>query len=155
MTSDFADPDHLNKTIWALSRTADQEEIWLMPDFGYWSWPLNLVGGYEQIRQEIADTELQFHAKKKQALWRGAVKTNEYREDLLRVTKDKEWADIKAIEWSGAADPTVSDGTKPLSMPEHCQYQFLVHTEGMNSIRSPHIVGLIIEKNVLLLVPEY
>jgi hypothetical protein len=128
--SDIPDPDHLNKTIWALSRTVDDEEKWLMSDFGYWSWPLKLVGGYEQIRQEIEDIELEFSMKKKQAVWRGAVKTNEHRKELLRVTKEKEWADVKTVKWSSAADPKVSDGSPPISMPEHCQYQFLIHTEG-------------------------
>jgi hypothetical protein len=136
-TSDFADPDHLKRTIWALSRTADQEEKWLMPDFGYWSWPLNLVGVYEQIRQEIADTEPDFDTKRKQALWRGALKTNQYRKDLLRMTTDKEWADVKGIKWSSATDPTVNDGTKPISMSEHCQYQFLIHTEGTKPLEPP------------------
>lgn len=128
--SDIADPDHLNKTLWVLSRTVDDEEKWLMSDFGFWSWPLNLVGGYEQIRQEIENTELEFFMKKKQIVWRGAVKTNEHRKDLLLATKEKAWADVKTVEWSNAADPKVSDGTPPISMPEHCQYQFLVHTEG-------------------------
>jgi hypothetical protein len=133
-TSDIADPDHLKRTVWALSRTEDEEEKWLMSDFGFWSWPSNLIGGYEQVRQEITHTEPEFHMKKKQAIWRGALKTNKHREDLLRVTEKKEWADVKSIEWSSAPDPRVSDGSKPISMPEHCQYQFLIHTEGTSSL---------------------
>jgi hypothetical protein len=145
-TSDIADPNHLQKTIWALSRTSDEVEKWVMSGFGFWCWPLNLVGGYEQIQQEIADTELEFHMKKKQAVWRGVLKTNEHRKDLLRVTREKEWADVKAIEWSSAADPTVSDGSQPISMAEHCQYQFMIHTEGtrypMSTVTSDGIQNL-------------
>ncbi|KAG9236164.1 DUF821 domain-containing protein [Amylocarpus encephaloides] len=129
-TSDIADPEHLQKTIWALSRTVDEKEKWLMSDFGFWSWPLSLVGGYEQIRLQISETELGFNSKKRQAIWRGALRTNKHREDLLRVTEGKYWADVKAVEWSTATEPKISNGASPVSMPEHCQYQFLIHTEG-------------------------
>lgn len=150
-TSDIADPDHLKRTIWALSRTADEEEKWLMSDFGYWSWPLNLIGGYEQVRQQIARTEPEFHMKKKQAVWRGALKTNKHRQELLRVTENKEWADVKSIEWSSAADPKVSDGSKPISMAEHCQYQFLIHTEGMSF--KPNSCPSLSKRSIPRLVP--
>lgn len=102
-----------------------------MPDFGFWSWPLDLVGGYEEIRLQISETEPQFNEKKRRAVWRGALETNKHKEELLRVTESKAWADVKAIKWSNAKDPEINDGSSPLSMPEHCQYQFLIHTEGM------------------------
>jgi len=72
---------------------------------------------------------LEFHSKKRQAIWRGALKTNKHGEDLLRITEGKGWADVKAVEWSNALDPKA--GTFPVSMPERCQYQFSIHTEGM------------------------
>jgi len=97
-----------------------------MSDFGYWSWPLDLVGSYDQIRREIADSEVAFEVKRKQVVWRGAVQTNKMREDLLKVTKQKYWADVKSIEWSGVSEVKGD----PLSMPEHCQYQFVIQTEG-------------------------
>ncbi|TIB91727.1 6-phosphofructokinase [Wallemia mellicola] len=35
-----------------LDRTADQPELWLMPDFGFWSWPEPKVGSYVEVRDK-------------------------------------------------------------------------------------------------------
>ena len=128
--SDLADPTHLRHAIWALTRTSEEEEKWLMSDFGYWSWPLDLVGGYEQVRREISDSEVDFARKKKQVIWRGAVKTNQLRKDLIRVTAGKEWADVRGIEWANATEVKDQESARALTMPEHCQYQFALQTEG-------------------------
>lgn len=74
VVSDFPDEKHQHHTFWSLSRLAMDKEVWLMPDFGYWSWPLGLVGNYEQIRAEIKANEVMWENKDPRALWRGAVK---------------------------------------------------------------------------------
>lgn len=91
------------------------------------------VGEYEQVRQEIRALEADsaFADKKKQVVWRGAVKTNRLRKDLLRVTAGQEWADVQAITWSSAAKVKAQDSKRILTMPEHCQYQFTLQTENM------------------------
>lgn len=116
-----------------------------MSDFGYWSWPLKVVGSYEQVRREIADMEIDFALKKKQVVWRGALKTNTHRKELINVAKGKQWADIKAIEWSGNRLKSGSDVAKALSMPEHCQYQFVLQTEGqwLQALNPPYISNYI------------
>ncbi|TWU70633.1 hypothetical protein ED733_001181 [Metarhizium rileyi] len=124
------DPDDNKYPIWGLTRKAADEEIWLMGDFGYWSWPLDLVGAYNEVRQKIAEAETKFEQKTKQAVWRGAVATNGHREELIKVTEKKDWADVRAIVWAGISDLISEDQTKALSMPEHCKYQFVIHTEG-------------------------
>jgi hypothetical protein len=124
------DPEEKHNPIWGLARKEEDEEIWLMSDFGYWSWPLDLVGAYDEVRREIAEAEVDFVKKKKQAVWRGAVATNEHREELIKVTENKEWADVKAIVWAGVSELNPEDSVKALSMPQHCQYQFVIHTEG-------------------------
>lgn len=101
-----------------------------MPDFGYWSWPLDLVGEYNQIRQEIFYTENDFFNKSRKVVWRGAVKTNKHRQNLLRVTAGKEWADVQAIRWASASKLKTQDLGNALSMADHCQYQFVLQTEG-------------------------
>lgn len=126
-----ADPGETRRPIWALARKAAEEEIWLMSDFGYWSWPLDLVGEYEQIRREISVAEIDFDTKKKQAVWRGAVATNEHRTELVQVTANKEWADVKPISWAGVSELSPGEEVKAISMPEHCTYQFVIHTEGI------------------------
>lgn len=124
------DPEGKQFPIWGLARKHEDEGIWLMSDFGYWSWPLDLVGGYDEVRREIVESEIPFAEKKKQAVWRGAVATNGHREELIRSAERKPWADVKAIVWAGMSDISPEDTGKALSMPQHCQYQFVIHTEG-------------------------
>lgn len=124
------DQEEKHYPIWGLARKAEDEEIWLMSDFGYWSWPLDLVGAYDEVRREIAEAEMDFDKKKKQAVWRGAVATNGHRAELIKVTEGKDWADVRAIVWAGVSDIASEDQAKALSMPQHCQYQYVIHTEG-------------------------
>lgn len=128
--SDIADPSHTNHTIWALSRLPQEREKWLMSDFGYWSWPLDLVGSYEQVRAQIKATESPWEMKTPRAVWRGAAKTNALRKALIKVSKGKEWADVKEVFWKDSK--TLAHGSKglALSMSDHCKYQFLIQTEG-------------------------
>ena len=101
-----------------------------MSDFGYWSWALELVGEYQQIRDEISVSELSFEEKRKQVVWRGSVSTNKQRESLIAFTKGKRWADVQSVEWATATQVRQSDKGKTLTIPENCQYQFLIQTEG-------------------------
>jgi hypothetical protein len=129
--SDIADPSHLNRTIWALTRLPQEEEKWLMSDFGYWSWPLKLLGSYDQIREEICLKEPAWKDKIDKAVWRGAAKTNVLRKSLLAVTKGKPWSDVKEIFWKNSEALVSGSKSLALSMPEHCKYRYLVQTEGM------------------------
>ncbi|CAN9244221.1 unnamed protein product [Alternaria alternata] len=103
--------------------------MWVMPDFGYWSWPLDLVGEYQQIRSDMQSSEVEWEKKVPKVLWRGAVKTNkEVRGALMRVTRGKSWADVDQVIWKSRTDVTA--GSAALPIVDHCNYQFLVHTEG-------------------------
>jgi Glycosyl transferase family 90 len=103
--------------------------MWVMPDFGYWSWPLDLVGEYQQIRSDMRGSELDWEKKIPKVLWRGAVKTNEeVRGALMRVAKRKSWADVDQVNWKNRKDVTA--GSDALPIKDHCKYQFLMHTEG-------------------------
>ncbi|KAF2872847.1 glycosyl transferase family 90-domain-containing protein [Massariosphaeria phaeospora] len=128
---DIPDGAHAHHTIWSLSRLRIDAEMWLMPDFGYWSWALELVGEYEQIRAEMRQNEVEWERKIPKALWRGAVKTNkEVRQALMDATKGKDWADVNEVTWNTRT--TVSGGSKAAAIPiaDHCAYQFLINTEG-------------------------
>jgi len=48
------------------------------------------------------------------------------RERLLEVTAGQPWADVKALRWRD--NDSMANDLK--SMPEHCEYQYLAHTEG-------------------------
>jgi hypothetical protein len=60
----------------SLSRRADQKDIWLAPDFGFWAWPEPGVGSYVGLRQRIRQVEAKvggWQGKKKELFWRGAT----------------------------------------------------------------------------------
>lgn len=115
---------------WAFARAKEDTNVkgtWLMPDFGFWSWPETKVGSYDEIQKKALETEEQFEwaDKHSKLLWRGATMGLELRDELINVTRDKSWADVMAIDWH---DKQGVVGLK--SMDEHCQYKYLVHTEG-------------------------
>lgn len=135
VATDIADESHVQRTIWALSRLPSEEETWVMSDFGYWSWAVDLIGGYEDIRKQISGLETDFDMKKKQVVWRGARKTNPMRENLIRGTEGKEWADVESVDWRDARHVK---SVEAFSIPEHCGYQFVLQTEGMHPPQAPH-----------------
>lgn len=104
--------------------------MWLMPDFGYWSWPLDLVGNYEQIRAEIKANEVAWGKKVPKALWRGVLKTNKVRSALMKVSQGKSWADIHEVKWSNRTNVAPDSTSLALPIVDHCGHQILIHTEG-------------------------
>ncbi|KKZ67495.1 hypothetical protein EMCG_06872, partial [[Emmonsia] crescens] len=77
-TEDFHHEPH---PVWVYSKREGDGWAWLMPDFGYWSWPEIKAGQYRSVRQRIAAIDqgavingktnppLKFQEKKKQLLW--------------------------------------------------------------------------------------
>ncbi len=135
-TEDWAEG---SQPIWAYSKKAEHTNTWLMPDFGYWSWPEVKVGSYNKIRHLIADVDegaiidgqrrggLEFQRKTPKILWRGNVNTAPaIREMLIQATEGKSWADVKALDW-GNHDNIEAN---LIPMDDHCRYMFLAHTEG-------------------------
>ncbi len=112
--------------------------MWLLPDFGFWSWPETKVGSYLEVQRKARDMEegspaneaYTWERKKEVLFWRGATMGLPLREDFIAKTKEKSWADVEALQWHND-DSMNKDFT---SMDEHCQYKYLAHTEG-NSTR--------------------
>ncbi|KAL1998383.1 hypothetical protein VTN02DRAFT_6297 [Thermoascus thermophilus] len=141
-TEDFAaggDGEDL-RAIWSYTKRDGDDAVWLMPDFGYWSWPEVKVGPYRDVRRRIAAVDdggvtpdgqripgMAFRDKKKQLLWRGSVATApEIRGQLLRATQRKPWASVHALDWDSRDD--IDHYLLP--MEDHCRYMFLAHAEG-------------------------
>ncbi|PLW16906.1 hypothetical protein PCANC_20156 [Puccinia coronata f. sp. avenae] len=123
-TSDAPQGGDDEHPIWVLDRTKSQEQVWLMPDYGFYSWPEPKVGGMVEVRDKTAEREatLTWDKKISKAFWRGAILVK-LREQLLEVSKGKPWSDIKPIVWQN-----LNGGLK--TPEDHCNYKFLVHTEG-------------------------
>lgn len=75
-------------------------------------------------------SEISFEEKRKQIVWRGSVRTNPQRKELIELTRGKKWADVQGIEWASATEVKSGDAGKALAIPENCQYQFVIQTEG-------------------------
>lgn len=103
-----------------------------MPDFGFWSWPETKVGSYGEVQRKAKAMEdtpdnptgraWPWDTKKETLFWRGPTMNLPLREEFLKLTADKPWADVAAITWK--------DKTAVKSMDEHCQYRYVAHIEG-------------------------
>ena len=118
-----------NRPVWAYTRLAREDKVWLMPDFGFYSWPEGHIGTPTEVmlRMEEVEAGLEFQDKIEKVFWRGNVNTQpEIRGALIDQTRDKTWADVEAIHWG---DP---ENEKKYLVPitDHCRWMFLAHTEG-------------------------
>lgn len=128
-----------------------------MPHFSYWSWPYAFIESQDSTLSKIDVLESQYtsassHYKQNpetknpwlskidKLVWRGTtwfnpISNTDLRKSLLRATKDKEWADVKPLKWSGkkAGEPQHSEGETrdSLEMEEFCRYRYIAYTEGI------------------------
>lgn len=114
-----------------------------MPDFGYWSWPEVGVSSYSHFRRRVLAMDdglredgttigkIDFHSKKTQLVWRGALRPNPLRGALYELAKGKMWADVQYINWDDPRDVR----RKVMKMEEYCRYAFLAHVEGRSYSR--------------------
>lgn len=128
-----------SQPLWTYSKKDGDDSAWLMPDFGFWSWPEVKTGSYQKIRRRIAAVDdgatvdgtfhpgLDFSEKDRRLLWRGNVITSpEIRGKFMEATDGKNWADVKALDWGNKEDIQAN----LLPMEDHCKYMFVAHTEG-------------------------
>lgn len=130
------DVNGVGHPIWALSRKASEESVWLIPDFGYWAWGhlSNSIGPYNQAVNRVVATEssLPFANKEKKLVWRGKLSfAPKLRRALMDVARDQPWGDVKELDWGRKANY--------LSMEDHCRYMFIAHVEGTFIL--PYIFG--------------
>ncbi|PLB33876.1 glycosyl transferase family 90-domain-containing protein [Aspergillus candidus] len=121
------DVDANDHPVWVFSRKASEESVWLIPDFGFWSWGhlSNDIGPYTQAIDKIQTTEAErsFLDKEKKLVWRGKLSfAPKLRRALLDIARNQVWGDVKEVDWSRKANF--------LPMEEHCRYMFIAHVEG-------------------------
>jgi hypothetical protein len=105
-----------------------------MPHFSFWSWPLPFIGPVDQALSKIRAVEESFKGKWghkiDKVVWRGtawfnSVGNTDLRPKLLKVTKEKDWADVQNLEW-------VSNGEKAknsIGIEDFCKYKYVIYTE--------------------------
>ncbi|GES63690.1 lipopolysaccharide-modifying protein [Aspergillus terreus] len=119
------DIDATGHPVWVVSRKVSEESVFLMPDFGYWSWAKSHIGPYGQVVERIqaAESNLDFMDKERKLVWRGKLSfAPKLRRALLDVARGKPWGDVKELEWSNKENF--------LTMEDHCRYMFIGHVEG-------------------------
>ena len=130
---DWPKDPHDKWPIWVLTRHKQEFDKWVVPDFGYWSWPLGVLGDYTQFRRDVEENEVSWKDKIKKVVWRGSVKTNKLREDLVAKSQGRAWSDIHEVQWLNITTMEEKSSKRSLTMVDHCNYQFAVHTEGKAS----------------------
>lgn len=115
---------------WALGRKVDSDEdqITLMPDYSFYSWPEPGVNSFEEVADNcrIFESKLRWKDKVNKLFWRGAFLAD-IRKEMAEVSKSHSWAEISDLNWGDREQVN-----KQLLTPEeHCQYKFLAHAEGV------------------------
>ncbi|KAK3316712.1 glycosyl transferase family 90-domain-containing protein [Apodospora peruviana] len=130
-------------TAWTYSRQADPNmrpkdpnaRSFLMPHFSFWAWDLPFIGSMSRATGAITSIEQHetWSSKIPRAVWRGtawynSVHSPQLRQKLLAATKNKPWADVQSLQWTGRGD---RDATNALPIEGFCRYRYVVHTEGV------------------------
>ncbi|KAB8339339.1 hypothetical protein FH972_022272 [Carpinus fangiana] len=115
-------------TIWTYCRHSDArgEANWVMPDFGFWSFPTDTVGSYNEFRSKVKLTEEEgdYSSKIDRIFWRGQEGNGgEVRRMLIQAAEDKPWSDVQWLTWG--AEGSIAQ------MHDHCRYKYTAHTEGV------------------------
>ncbi|KAK2629791.1 hypothetical protein QTJ16_000611 [Diplocarpon rosae] len=116
---------------WTYSRQKSMTSLWLMPDFGYWSWPEPKVGSYGevQMRAEQMDAKLPWARKIDKLIWRGASMDLLVRQQLVNASQGKSWSEVSFLVWEDDATGKTHD---VLKMDDHCEFKFVAHAEGVS-----------------------
>lgn len=108
-----------------LDRAPDLEDVWLMPDYGFWSWPEH-VGSYQELRERTKEVEEEvgWAGKKSKLLWRGTLSAGTAdREALVGSAKGHSWSDVAPIDWN-------YPDMRPVAMEDYCRWKFHAFPEG-------------------------
>ncbi|KAF2747472.1 hypothetical protein M011DRAFT_467553 [Sporormia fimetaria CBS 119925] len=122
-------PAQPNKPIWSLTRRVADEELWLMPDFGFWSWDMPELGSFSEVAAEAIHSEAvqPWERKIEKLVWRGKVTyAPKLRHALLDAARGKPWSDVGQVQWGDDA----SFQKQFLGPIDQCDYMFIAHAEG-------------------------
>lgn len=124
--------DDPNNPLWVLTRRAQDSKVWLMPDFGFWSWNVKGIGPYGQVVSEIVERDVDHNwgKKQKKLVWRGKLSfAPRLRRALIQVAKDKPWSAVRALRWASEESMRADF----ISSVDQCDYMFIAHTEGLST----------------------
>lgn len=117
-----------SKPIWALTRRPRDENLWLVPDFGFWSWDIKELGPWDEVVDEvIRQGDQEWDEKIPKLVWRGTLnKVPRLRRALVDTSRGKSWSDVQ--EYLHADPPEVKGNH--IAAVDQCKYMFIAHAEG-------------------------
>ncbi|KAF2438656.1 hypothetical protein P171DRAFT_525793 [Karstenula rhodostoma CBS 690.94] len=124
-------PAHPEKPLWMLARRAQDQDLWLMPDFGWWSWDMPSLGALDDVAAEALQREqlVPWDAKKQKLVWRGKLNFSpKLRRALVEAAKGKPWSDVGQVTWEDT--DFKEPGAHFLGPVDQCEYMFIAHAEG-------------------------
>ncbi|GAA5856217.1 hypothetical protein JCM8547_000826 [Rhodosporidiobolus lusitaniae] len=100
------------------------EAMWLLPDFGFESWPEPRVLGWQDARRKAMDVDstLTWEDKETKLFWRGAYLGAPLREQLGEIASREPWGDVGTIDWGAGAAGRIN-------MEDHCRKKFLADAD--------------------------
>jgi hypothetical protein len=127
-----------NSWVFATPNKVDRRyNTWLMPHFGFWSWAGKGkdmgLGAADEVFERISAVESSTPWEKKtdKVVWRGTPWFNPVghptlRQDLLKASKNREWADIEALNVT-----TQGTHSNAVRIEAFCSFRYVVYTEGV------------------------
>jgi hypothetical protein len=124
-------PAQPNKPMWSLARRVQDHNLWLIPDFGFWSWDMPSLGTLDEVATEaiLRESVEPWDQKMEKLVWRGKITfAPKLRRALIDAAKDKPWSDVGQLKWT---DPNFKQ--QFLGPVDQCNYMFIAHAEGMSA----------------------
>ena len=129
--------EYPHQPIWTLARRPHDETLWLMPDFGFWSWDLQDLGPFDTVVEQVMMDEesSEWESKIQKLVWRGKLPmAPKLRRALLDASKNKPWSDVEGLI---PGHSHVMENY--LSAADQCKYMFIAHVEGIPPILLPSV----------------
>lgn len=123
-------PAQPQKPLWVLARRANDDDLWLIPDFGFWSWDMEQLGALSEVAAEAIQRESvePWDLKQEKLVWRGKLNfAPKLRRALLDAARGKSWSDVGQVRWG---DPDFK--AHFVGPVDQCNYMFIAHAEGMD-----------------------
>lgn len=110
----------------SLDRAPYLEDVWLLPDYGFYSWPEVGIGSYTEAREKTLQVERAhpWQNKTSKLFWRGSMGVGTAdRKAMFAAAEGHDWSDIKPLNWGDRQDF--------VSMVDHCKWKFHAFPEGI------------------------
>ena len=118
-----------NSAFWAFSRREEDNNVWLMPDFGFWNWGKMSTLDSIKTKAEEIERHVPFASKINKLLWRGRVwVAPDIRQPIIDNTREKEWSDVVELN-----DDDPQFRAKWVEPADHCKWRYLLYAEGTST----------------------